>query len=62
VISQSFGATEAAFPNRQSILGLRGAYQNAYRRHVTVLASSGDNGSTNLFFDGSCCYDAQVNS
>jgi subtilase family serine protease len=62
VISQSFGATEETFPSRQSLLDLRGAFKNAYARHVTVLASSGDSGSTNAFLDGSCCYERPVNS
>jgi subtilase family serine protease len=47
VISQSFGATEQTFPSAASIYGLRGAYLNAVKDHVTVLASSGDNGPAN---------------
>jgi subtilase family serine protease len=46
VISQSFGASEASFPNAQSVGDLRSAYINAFRHGVTVLAASGDNGST----------------
>jgi subtilase family serine protease len=46
VISQSFSATEQTFPTAQSLLRLRSAYVNAYRHHVTVLAASGDTGST----------------
>jgi subtilase family serine protease len=46
VISQSFGATEPTFPTPQSLLDLRSAYVNAYRHGVTVLAASGDAGST----------------
>jgi subtilase family serine protease len=46
VISQSFGATEGTFPSFQSILDLRGAYELAERDHVTVLAATGDDGST----------------
>jgi subtilase family serine protease len=46
VISQSFGATEQTFPTVPSLLKLRSAYINAYRHHVTVLAASGDTGST----------------
>jgi subtilase family serine protease len=46
VISQSFGATEQTFPSAQALLSLRSAYKNAVRHHVTVLASSGDNGAT----------------
>jgi subtilase family serine protease len=46
VISQSFGATEGTFPSVRSILDLRGAYELAERDHVTVLAATGDDGST----------------
>jgi subtilase family serine protease len=46
VITQSFGATEATFPNARSILDLRSAYFNALAHHVSVLASSGDAGPT----------------
>jgi subtilase family serine protease len=62
VISQSFGATEETFPSRQSILDLRSAYLNARRHHVTILASSGDQGSTSRLADTTCCFDHQVNS
>ena len=46
VISQSFAATEQTFPTAQSLLKLRSAYINAYFHRVTVLAGSGDWGST----------------
>jgi len=46
VISQSFGATEGTFPSANSIYGLRSAYLNAFRHHVTVLAATGDAGAT----------------
>jgi subtilase family serine protease len=46
VISQSFGATEGTFPSAASILNLQGAYELADRDHVTVLAATGDDGST----------------
>jgi subtilase family serine protease len=46
VISQSFGATEQTFPSAASIQGLRSAYFNAARNHVTVLAATGDLGAT----------------
>jgi subtilase family serine protease len=62
VISQSFGATEETFPNRDSILALRSAFFNARKNHVTVLGSSGDAGSTDLLADTSCCYPIPVNS
>jgi subtilase family serine protease len=62
VISQSFGATEETFPTAQSLLNLRSAYKNAANHNVTVLASAGDDGATNAFLDGSCCYAKRVNS
>ncbi|HEX5118148.1 MAG TPA: S53 family peptidase [Pseudonocardiaceae bacterium] len=46
VISQRFSATEQTFPSEDALLALRGAYQDAYRNGVTVLASSGDSGAT----------------
>jgi subtilase family serine protease len=45
VISQSFVATEQAV-GRSGIAALRGAYEDAYAAHVTVLAGSGDSGAT----------------
>jgi len=60
VISQSFGATEATFPNAQSIVDLRSAYISAWLHNVTVLASSGDFGATDQYADGSCCYPRDV--
>jgi subtilase family serine protease len=62
VISQSFGATEETFPNKDAILGLRSAFFNARKHHVTILGSSGDAGSTDNLADLSCCYPTQVNS
>jgi subtilase family serine protease len=61
VISQSFGATENTFPgfgqgNYASIEGLRYAFQDAAKRHVTVLAASGDSGATNDKADGATLY------
>lgn len=44
VISQSFGLPEQNFPSRSYLLGLRYAYLDAYRHHVTVLAASNDFG------------------
>ena len=46
MISQSFAATEGTFPSAASIEGLRSAYFNAARNHVTVLAATGDTGAT----------------
>jgi len=56
VISQSFGATEQTFPNAATIRGLRGAVINAALHHVTMLASSGDDGAGALKSDLSCCF------
>jgi subtilase family serine protease len=47
VISQSFGATEEGFGSTQSLLNLRHAFIAAAASGVTVLASSGDNGTAN---------------
>jgi subtilase family serine protease len=45
VISQSFGSAEQAFGSGSSLLNLRGAFIDAAQSGVTVLASSGDDGS-----------------
>jgi subtilase family serine protease len=62
VISQSFGATEETFPSKQSLLNLRSAFKNADRNHVTVLASSGDDGATDAQTNGSDLFTMPVNS
>ncbi|HEV2347981.1 MAG TPA: S53 family peptidase [Actinocrinis sp.] len=67
VISQSFGATENTFPgfdkgDFSSLLQLRYAFKAAREHHVTVLASSGDDGVTNAMLDGSTLYTMPVNS
>lgn len=46
VISQSFAAPEATFPNAASIMKLRSAYVNAAKNGVTVLAGTGDAGAS----------------
>jgi subtilase family serine protease len=46
VITQSFGANEQTFASARQIYSLRSAYFNAALHGVTVLAASGDNGST----------------
>ncbi len=56
VISQSFSATEQTFPSRASLLALRGAYTDAARKGVTVLAASGDSGAADVKFDQSTYY------
>jgi subtilase family serine protease len=50
VISQSFGAGEPTFNGGTSaLLNLRGAFKSALTHNVTVLASSGDFGNSNVF-------------
>ncbi|MFE9450060.1 S8 family serine peptidase [Streptomyces sp. NPDC006739] len=67
VISQSFGATENTFPgfdkgDFSSIKKLRYAFEDASRKRVTVLASSGDGGATDSTADGKGYYKERVNS
>src|SRR5262249_51540091 len=45
VISQSFGSAELAFGSSSSLLNMRDAFTDAAQNGVTVLASSGDDGS-----------------
>jgi subtilase family serine protease len=52
VISQSLAATEETFSSTTQIMGLRGAYKDALKNHVTVLGATGDNGATNQHFNG----------
>ena len=56
VISQSFSATEQTFPSKASVEALRGAYIDAYRHHVTVLAASGDSGAADVGLDETTYY------
>jgi subtilase family serine protease len=46
VITQSFGANEQTFTSPGQVYSLRSAYVNAAQHGVTVLAASGDQGST----------------
>jgi subtilase family serine protease len=62
VISQSFGATEDTFPNKQALLDLRTANKNAAKNNVTVLAASGDEGSTDFELNLEDLFPFQVNS
>jgi subtilase family serine protease len=48
VITQSWEATEETFPTVASLLGLRSAYVNAARHHVTVVSTTGDSGVTDF--------------
>ena len=62
VMSQSFSATEETFPTAQSLLDLRSAYINAYQQGMTVLAASGDSGSTDVNLDETLFYTHPVTS
>jgi subtilase family serine protease len=62
VISQSFSATEQTFPSRRSVDSLRGAYIDAARRGVTVLAASGDSGAADETFNQVTYYLHRVTS
>jgi len=53
VITQSFGATEETFTSPAQILTQRSAFENAALHGVTVLAASGDQGSTDYYCDPS---------
>ena len=53
VITQSFGANERTFTSPSQIYSLRSAYVNAARHGRTVLAASGDQGSTDYYCDPS---------
>jgi subtilase family serine protease len=53
VISQSFGATEETFPSAAKLKSLRSAYVAAAKAHITVLASTGDDGAADVKVDGS---------
>jgi subtilase family serine protease len=62
VISQSFSATEQTFPSRQALLALRGAYTDAARQGVTVLAASGDSGAADVKYNEVTYYLHRVTS
>ncbi len=62
VISQSFSATEQTFPSAQSLLALRGAYTDADKNNITVLAASGDSGAADVGNVGGIFYDFPVTS
>jgi subtilase family serine protease len=48
VISQSFGASEETFDGAASLENLRGAFKSAKLNNVSVFASSGDFGNSNV--------------
>ncbi|HEX9034792.1 MAG TPA: S53 family peptidase [Streptosporangiaceae bacterium] len=56
VISQSFSATEQTFATPERLLTLRGAYVDAARNAVTVLAASGDSGAGDVRYNGATYY------
>ena len=56
VISQSFSATEQTFPSGKALRNLRGAYRDAAKKGVTVLAASGDSGAADVKFNESTYY------
>jgi subtilase family serine protease len=62
VISQSFNATEQTFPSRKVLLALRGAYIEAERQHITVLAAAGDSGATDFKLDQTTYYTSPTTS
>jgi subtilase family serine protease len=62
VISQSFSATEETFKDYAQLAPLRAAYADAQRRHVTVLAASGDAGATDYESNATDFYTRPVTS
>ena len=62
VISQSFSATEQTFSSKASVDALRGAYIDADRHHITVLAATGDSGAADVGLDGQTYYTFPVTS
>jgi subtilase family serine protease len=52
VISQSFGWSESLINDKAGLSSLRAAYRNARTKHVTVVASSGDDGPVYYVSDG----------
>jgi subtilase family serine protease len=62
VISQSFNTTEQDFTTAQELLRLRGAYVDAAKSGVTVLASSGESGAADVRLDGFTYFLHPVNS
>ncbi|HEY2703368.1 MAG TPA: S53 family peptidase [Candidatus Dormibacteraeota bacterium] len=60
VISQSFGSAEQTFPSAQALTALRSAYIAAAGHDVTVLAATGDTGSTLKLLSSACCFPTPV--
>jgi subtilase family serine protease len=57
MISESFSGTEAGYRSAAQLQPLRAGILDAYRHHVSILASSGDAGATTVAFSGSGYYD-----
>ena len=62
LISQSFSATEESFASPRRLRSLRGAYLDAARHGVTVLAASGDSGAADIKYNGSAYFLRPVTS
>jgi subtilase family serine protease len=62
VISQSFSATEETFKDYAQLAPLRAAYTDAEKRHVTVLAASGDVGASDYKSNETDYYTRRVTS
>ena len=62
VISQSFSATEETFKDYAQLAPLRAAYTDADKRHVTVLAASGDVGASDYKSNATDYYTRRVTS
>lgn len=62
VISQSLGAAEQTFPSAQRLRSLRGAFVNAAKHGVTVVASAGDSGATDYQNDQQTLFSYPVDS
>lgn len=62
VITQSLGAAEPTFPSAERIRSLRGAFVNAARHGVTVVAAAGDSGATDVENDQETLFSYRVDS
>jgi subtilase family serine protease len=62
VISLSFGTAEQTFPSPSVLRGLRPPLVEAAERDITVLAATGDTGSTLPLPNGGCCFPVPVTS
>jgi subtilase family serine protease len=56
MISESFSGTEVGYRSAAQLQQLRAGILDAYRHHVSILASSGDAGATTVAFSGSGYY------